>query len=490
MITDKQRQRDYEYEADYQSKSRYTTEQWTNILNSGQLDEKNISLLKQIYSSFNHAATLLQLSFESGRTQEDILSQLNSAGQLLGEANSMNPEVDYEGNEYWWYLFFWGKNTDAKTLELKMHPELTEAIGTLYPELEESYYAFMSDVERSLQTRYSQEDAVWIAAAVLLYEKYYCNPGISSDDILLMQYEVQTRSQKVYGQDVNANTITQICNADERGHRFNYLRDIYKYYRVSFPGEFEGERERQIELLEMGRSVVQETRRWDDNKESSHAMRSKEDAKDYRYFPDPDLPPIHISDEWIQKIREELPEFREEKAARYQEEFGLPEYDSRILTESRHLAALFEDVATLSGNPKKAANWFMVEVLRLMKEKGIEAEKLRFTPQHLADLLTMVDKKEVSPQNAKKVFEKVFDEDVDPVAYVEEHGLKIVEDTGLLSSTISRILDENPGPLSELLGGKEKVMGFFVGQIMKEMKGKANPASVREALLAEVEKRK
>ena len=252
----------------------------------------------------------------------------------------------------------------------------------------------------------------------------------------------------------------------------------------------EGERERQIELLEMGRPVIQETRRWDDNKESSHAMRSKEDAKDYRYFPDPDLPPIHISDEWIAKIRTELPEFREEKAARYQSEFGLPEYDSQILTESRHLAALFEDVATLSGNPKKAANWFMVEVLRLMKEKGIEAEKLRFTPQHLADLLTMVDKKEVSPQNAKKVFEKVFDEDVDPIAYVEEHGLKIVEDTGLLSSTISRILDENPGPLSELLGGKEKVMGFFVGQIMKEMKGKANPASVREALLAEVEKRK
>lgn len=244
MITDKQRQRDYEYEADYQSKSRYTTEQWTNILNSGQLDENNISLLKQIYSSFNHAATLLQLSFESDRTQEDILSQLNAAGQLLGEANSMNPEVDYEGNEYWWYLFFWGKNTDAKTLELKMHPELTEAIGALYPELEEAYYAFMSDVERSLQIRYSQEDAVWIAAAVLLYEKYYCNPGINSDDILLMQYEVQTRSQKVYGQDVNANTITQICNADERGHRFNYLRDIYKYYRVSFPGEFEGERER------------------------------------------------------------------------------------------------------------------------------------------------------------------------------------------------------------------------------------------------------
>ena len=285
----------------------------------------------------------------------------------------------------------------------------------------------------------------------------------------------------------DVNLSVRVAGSDTLGTRTE-MKNLNSFKAIAHA--IEGERERQIELLEMGKSVTQETRRWDDNKESSHAMRSKEDAKDYRYFPDPDLPPIHISDEWIAKIRSELPEFREEKAARYQSEFGLPEYDSQILTESRHLAALFEDVATLSGNPKKAANWFMVEVLRLMKEKGIEAEKLRFTPQHLADLLTMVDKKEVSPQNAKKVFEKVFDEDVDPVAYVEEHGLKIVEDTGLLSSTISRILDENPGPLSELLGGKEKVMGFFVGQIMKEMKGKANPASVREALLAEVEKRK
>ena len=252
----------------------------------------------------------------------------------------------------------------------------------------------------------------------------------------------------------------------------------------------EGERERQIELLEMGREVVQETRRWDDNKESSHAMRSKEDAKDYRYFPDPDLPPIHISDEWITDIKKELPELREEKSARYQKEFGLPEYDSQILTESRHLAALFEEVAMLCGNPKKAANWFMVEVLRLMKDKGVEAEKVRFTPKHLGDLLTMIEKNEVSPQNARKVFEKVFDEDIEPTSYVEEHGLKIVEDTGLLTSTISRILDENPGPLSELLGGKEKVMGFFVGQIMKELKGKANPASAKTALLDQIEKRK
>ena len=244
MITDKQKQRDYEYDGDYQSKSRYSIEQWTNILESGQLADSDLDLLKQIYSSFNHAATLLQLSFHNNTTEEALLEQVNSIGDKLGSANDLNPEVDFNGNEYWWYLCFWGKNTDAKTLELKLHPELTEAIGALWPELEQAYYAFMNDVERSLQIRYNQEDSVWIAAAVLLYEKYYRYPGISADDILLMQYEVQTRAQKVYGQDVNVNTITQICNADERGHRFNYLRDIYKYYRVAFPGEFDNDRER------------------------------------------------------------------------------------------------------------------------------------------------------------------------------------------------------------------------------------------------------
>ena len=252
----------------------------------------------------------------------------------------------------------------------------------------------------------------------------------------------------------------------------------------------EGERERQIELIEEGKAIIQETRRWDDNKEYSYAMRSKEDAKDYRYFPDPDLPPIHISDAWIEKIKAEQPELREVKQARYQEEYGLPAYDAGILTESRHLAGLFEETAAIYGNAKKTANWFMGEVLRLTKDKAMDPEQVSFSPKHLADLLVMVEKSEVSPQNAKKVFEKVFEEDIDPVAYIEEHGLKIVEDTGLLEETINRILDANPGPLSELLGGKDKVMGFFVGQIMKEMKGKANPASVRETLMKEVEKRK
>lgn len=132
----------------------------------------------------------------------------------------------------------------------------------------------------------------------------------------------------------------------------------------------------------------------------------------------------------------------------------------------------------------------MTEVIRLMKDQGMEPEQIRFTPQHLAALIDMVEKKEVSGKNAKLVFEKIFLEDADPVTYVQEHGLKIVEDTGLLESTVGRILDENPGPLAELLGGKDKVMGFFVGQIMRQMKGKANPDTVREVLLREVENRR
>ena len=244
MITDKQKQRDNEYDGEYQVKSSYSSQQWKNILTSS-LEEEDLTLLKMIYSSYNHAANLVQLSWHLQTTEDDLAAHMNQIGQKLGEANGMSPETNFDGEEYWWYLCCWGKElTDGSTLEWKLQPELTDAIGEVWPELEESYYAFMSDVTRSLQIRYTQEQAVWIAAATLLYEKYYTIPGITADDILLMQYEVQTRAQKVFGQDVDVRTITQVCNADERGHRFNYLRDLYKYYRVSFPGEFEGDLER------------------------------------------------------------------------------------------------------------------------------------------------------------------------------------------------------------------------------------------------------
>ena len=252
----------------------------------------------------------------------------------------------------------------------------------------------------------------------------------------------------------------------------------------------EGERERQIELIEEGKAVQQETRRWDDNKEYSYAMRSKEDAKDYRYFPDPDLPPVFISDEWIKRIKDSQPELQEAKSARYEKEYGLSVYDASLLTQSKHLADLFEETVKESQNPKKTANWFIGETLRLLKDRGMEAEELHFTPKHLADLILMAEKGEVNNQNAKKVFEKIFDEDVEPKAYVETNGLKTVEDTGMLESVVDKVLADNPKTVEEYHSGKTKVLGFLVGQVMKQMKGKANPASVRETLMKEVEKRK
>lgn len=247
----------------------------------------------------------------------------------------------------------------------------------------------------------------------------------------------------------------------------------------------EGERQRQIELLEEGREVVQETRRWDDNKESSYAMRSKEDAQDYRYFPEPDLVPIVIGDEWIEKIRERQPELRDEKLKRYENEFGIPAYDAGLITESRKTAELFEKTAALCGKPKKAANWFIGETFRLMKDRGMEPEDLTFSPEHLAKLIDMTDAGTVSASVAKKVFEQIFGEDVDPEKYVEENGLKTVNDESAIRDAVEKVIAENPQAVSDYKGGKEKAFGALMGQSMRALKGKADAAAVR-AMLTEL----
>ena len=244
----------------------------------------------------------------------------------------------------------------------------------------------------------------------------------------------------------------------------------------------ENEQERQAALLEAGKPVIQETRRWDDNKEASYAMRSKEDAKDYRYFPDPDLPPVLISDEWIERVRRRLPEFQEEKAERYVREYQLSEYDAGLLTESRNIARLFEETASICGKPKKAANWLIGETLRLLREKNMDPEDLDFSPEHLAALIDLADSGAVNNQVAKKVFERIFEEDADPVAYVEEHGLKTVNDAGALEAAARKVLEENADAAEQYRQGKEKILGFLIGQLMRETKGQANPSLAGEIL--------
>ncbi len=278
---------------------------------------------------------------------------------------------------------------------------------------------------------------------------------------------------------VDVNLSVREAGSSELGVRTE-MKNLNSFKAIAHA--IEGERERQTELLEEGRKVVQETRRWDDNKETSFAMRSKEDAKDYRYFPDPDLPPVLISRDMIRELRGRQPEFKEERARRYQEEYKLPAYDAGLLTQSKRLADIFEDTAKLSGHPKKTANWLMGEGLRILKEKGMEPEELTFTPRHLADLIQAAERGEISQKNARTVFEQIVESDIEPLAYMKEQGLMTVSDSDAVHTAIEEVLAENQKAVEEYRSGKEKVLGFLVGQVMRKMKGKADPGKVNELL--------
>ena len=247
----------------------------------------------------------------------------------------------------------------------------------------------------------------------------------------------------------------------------------------------EGEKNRQMDLLEEGKQVVQETRRWDDAKGASYAMRSKEDAQDYRYFPEPDLVPIVISDEWLDAIRAKQPEFREEKMQRYMVDYELPEYDADIITNYKKMADVFEETTAICNKPKKVSNWLMVETMRLLKENNMDPNEIPYSAANLAKLINLADAGTINSTVAKEVFEEVFKNDIDPDAYVEEKGLKTVNDEGALRATVEQVIKDNPQSVEDYRNGKEKAIGFLVGQTMKAMKGKANPGMVN-ALLKEL----
>ena len=244
----------------------------------------------------------------------------------------------------------------------------------------------------------------------------------------------------------------------------------------------EGERERQIDILEAGGKVVQETRRWDDNAAESFAMRSKEDAQDYRYFPDPDLVPISLSEAFLENIRNNQPEFRPEKMERYKKEFGIPEYDISIITESKKMADIFEETVAKGADAKKVSNYLMGETMRILKEKELDPQDISFKAESLAKLIKLQESKAINGTVAKEVFEVMFFEDIDPEQYVEEKGLKTVNDEGALRKTVEMVIANNPQSVEDYHNGKEKAIGFLVGQTMKAMQGKADPASVNKML--------
>ena len=247
------------------------------------------------------------------------------------------------------------------------------------------------------------------------------------------------------------------------------------------------EAKRQIELLEEGRRVVQETRRWDENKDATFAMRSKENAQDYRYFPEPDIPPLEISEDYLERLRKEQPELAEARMARYQADWGLPVYDTQMLTSQKALAEFFEATVALGAPPKQAANWIMGEVLRRLSADGLEARDMALTPRTLARLIELVQEGKLNRNTAVRVFDAVFADDGDVDAYVKEHGLEQVSDAGLVGSVVDKVLAANPKSIQDFKAGKEKAFGFLVGQVMRELKGQASPQVVHQALRERLE---
>ena len=240
---------------------------------------------------------------------------------------------------------------------------------------------------------------------------------------------------------------------------------------------------RQIEVLENGGEIYQETRRWDDAKSIGYAMRTKEDAHDYRYFPEPDLAPICLSEEYIENIKNNLPEMPHIKKERYVKEFNIPEYDAMVLTMSKHTAEYFEKVVSICGNAKIAANWIMGDFARMLNEAEITIKESKITEENLASLISLIDKGTISSKIAKTVFEEMFETGDMAEEIVKRKGLVQISDEGAIKEIVERVVQNNPQSVIDYNAGRDRALGYLVGQVMKESKGKANPGLVNKMLL-------
>ena len=245
----------------------------------------------------------------------------------------------------------------------------------------------------------------------------------------------------------------------------------------------EYERDRQIDVIEEGGKITQETRRWDDEKEMTYTMRSKENAQDYKYFPEPDLMPIVISEEYLEQVKANMPELADKKKERYMNELGLPEYDSDIITGSVALVKIFETTADICGNPKDASNWILTDLLKIANDSGKPLEELDFRIESVGEVIKLVNDGKINRKTGKQVLTKVVEENVIPGEYVEKNGLAQVSDLSSIEPAIKEVLAANEKAVSEYLGGNEKNIQFLIGQSMRSLKGKADPQAVRTCLM-------
>ncbi|MBN2139429.1 MAG: Asp-tRNA(Asn)/Glu-tRNA(Gln) amidotransferase subunit GatB [Desulfovibrionaceae bacterium] len=277
----------------------------------------------------------------------------------------------------------------------------------------------------------------------------------------------------------DANVSIRPLGQEELGTRAE-LKNMNSFRHVQKALEYEIAR--QIDLLEDGEAVVQETRLYDADKGVTQPMRGKEEAHDYRYFPDPDLVPLVLDPAWVDKWRGELPELPGPRRGRFESRYGLPAYDAGVLTAEREVADYFEAAVAEYGEPKKISNWIMTDLLRQLSQTGLGASECAFGPKSLAGLVRMVDEGAISQKIAKDVFLELFETGGDPEAYVREKGLTQISDTSALEAAVDRVLSENPKEVEAFRAGKKKLMAFFVGQVMRKTKGQANPAVVNELL--------
>lgn len=250
----------------------------------------------------------------------------------------------------------------------------------------------------------------------------------------------------------------------------------------------EYEIDRQIEVLENGGKVEQETLRWDDVSGKTFSMRDKEDAQDYRYFPEPDLVAIRLSTEYIENIKKALPELPETRRIRYVEEYKLTQREADLLTVSKHLSDLFEATTKICNNPKAVANWILSDISRILNEKEMEPEQIPFTQEQLAEVIQLIQKGTISSAIAKKVVEELFEEPKAPSKIIEEKGWIQISDEGAIRAVVLEILEKNPQSVADYKAGKDRAIGFLVGQAMKQTKGKANPQMLNKMLIEEMGK--
>ncbi len=246
------------------------------------------------------------------------------------------------------------------------------------------------------------------------------------------------------------------------------------------------ELERQADCRDRGERIIQETRLWDDERGETRPMRSKEGSKDYRYFPDPDLVPVEITPEWLERIKEEIPELRDAKRKRFVEQLGLPEYDAGVLVEEKAVADYFEQCCQLGCPPKAASNWIMTEILRELKESDLEIDDLPIRPAHLAELIKLIDTGTISGKIAKEIYADVRQSGKMPAEIVKEKGLVQVSDDSAIEGFVDQVIAENPGPVEDFRGGKDKALAFLMGQVMKVSKGKVNPQMAREIITRKI----